>query len=136
VDVALAEKYEKPVEEAVWIPGADLAHAWRAFVSEAKAVKIAEPPGLGGGQPFVVHAPDKDIAVKLKLPPEAKKVTLYDGARKLEEKSGVASEFTIRLALGVQHIAAWQAHFIRHLPHSQPAVSSLRPMRRGDRRKG
>jgi len=104
--IAPAAEYDKSAHEAVWIPGPDLAHAWRAFVSESKQVKITQPPGLGGGQAFILHAPDQDIAVTLKLPATARKVSLFDGERLIEAKEGAAAEFAIRLQPGVHPVYA------------------------------
>lgn len=104
--IAPAQKYAKPQHEAVWIPGADLAHAWQAFVSETKTLRITEPPGLGGGQKFLTHPSDQPILVKLKVPATAKRVCLYDGERMLEAKEGPAAEFRIKLATGAHPIYA------------------------------
>ena len=105
-EIAAAGKYAKPPEQAAWLAGPDLAHAWRAFVGETKAVKITEPPGLGGGQAFHTHAPDQPIAVKLIVPASAKSVSLFDGERLLERKAGPAAEFSVTLATGVHPIYA------------------------------
>lgn len=105
-EIAPADSFSKGSEQGVWLPGADLAHAWRAFVSEAKQVKITEPPGLGGGQAFVAHVANRPIAVKLQVPADSNKVRLYDGATLIEEKLGASTDFTIKLSRGVHPIYA------------------------------
>lgn len=104
--IAPAEKYGAAREQAACLPGPDLAHAWLAFVSEAKGIKITEPPGLGGGQPFLPHLPEKPIRVRLEVPAAASSVSLFAGERLLERKDGPAAEFTIQLATGVHPIYA------------------------------
>ena len=49
--------------KTVWLPDAKTAHAWHAFVTFKPVLKLKSPPGLGDGQPFILHKVNEPIKV-------------------------------------------------------------------------
>lgn len=95
-------------ERACWFPSRRVAAVWRAFVGASKDVAIAEPPGLGDGQPFVLHPAKKPVAVRLKLGDAVKpaKVELWDAHERLAEKAEAPWAFEVSLKPGVHSLIA------------------------------
>jgi hypothetical protein len=92
-----------------WFPSRRSAAVWQAFVSpSARAVKILEPPGLGDGQPFVLHAAGKPITVRIALDAKvnASSVQLWDADTLLGECKKAPWEFEISLKPGVHSLVA------------------------------
>lgn len=92
-----------------WFPTKRTAAVWQAFVSpSAKAVKILEPPGLGDGQPFVLHSADKPVKVRVGLDAmvAASAVQIWDAERLLAERREAPWEFEVSLKPGVHALIA------------------------------
>lgn len=65
-NIAPFDEFPGPRERACWFPDAATAHAWQAFVTFAPRLVLTAPPGLGDGQPFVLHRTGEDIAVEVR----------------------------------------------------------------------
>ena len=50
-----------------WLPNEEFARLWRGFVVREPKIKFVSPPGLGDGQPFLVHDAGKQIVVKVSV---------------------------------------------------------------------
>jgi len=81
---------------------------WQAFVGATRDVTISEPPGLGDGQPFVLHSASKPVTVQVapaaKLKP--KKVELWNGHRRLAERTTAPWSFEVALPPGIHALIA------------------------------
>ena len=77
--------------KACWFPDAKTAHAWQAFVTFEPKLELTAPPGLGDGQPFVLHKVDELIEVRVKSSQETKEpIMVYSGHHRLGAlKNGV-----------------------------------------------
>ncbi len=104
--VAAYAKFSGDKAQACWLPNSYVAQVWRAFVSQNPKVKIKFPPGLGGGQPFVLHQANKPIEVKLSLQGKAKKLVLFDGDNPLKTTDGTAEPTSIQLPAGIHALIA------------------------------
>lgn len=95
-------------QRACWFPSARVAAVWRAFVSGTKDVTIAEPPGLGDGQPFVLHSSTKPVSVKLTLAARLKptKVELWNADQRLAERTAEPWTFEVSLPPGIHGLYA------------------------------
>ncbi|MGF1578301.1 MAG: hypothetical protein ACFCD0_02935 [Gemmataceae bacterium] len=102
------KEYKSDKDSACWLPDAYVASVWRAFVSKAPSIKVASPPGLGGGQELVFHAPGKDIAVKLTLRGKkpVKQVTLFDGNKEIAKAVTLPTTVTVRFGPGIHALIA------------------------------
>ena len=72
--------------EACWFPDETTARAWQAFVTREPALKIKNPPGLGDGQPFILHRVGEEIAVEggpRSKAPESAGIEVYAGAKRI-----------------------------------------------------
>ncbi len=80
------------VEEACWFPDGTVAWIWRAFVARERKVKILDPPGLGDGQPLVLHEAGNAVEVKVAVAGELSllSLSLYRGSRRLQKLDGDA----------------------------------------------
>jgi hypothetical protein len=107
-------------DQACWFPSQRVAAAWQAFVSASKEITISEPPGLGDGQPFVLHPAGKPISVKLKITAKRKplKVELWDGQQRLAQRTEAPWNFELSLKPGVHALYA-----VMH-EENQPVLSS------------
>jgi hypothetical protein len=94
--------------QVCWFPSQRSAAVWQAFVAGSKEVAITEPPGLGDGQPFVLHSATTPVAVKLalgaKLKPE--KVELWDAHQRLAERTEAPWTFEVPLKPGIHALFA------------------------------
>lgn len=107
--IASFADYKGKSAEAGWLPSKRLAAVWQAFVSpSAKQIKISEPPGLGGGQPFVLHSAGKPIKVGVSVDEKlsATHVQLYDADVLLAERKQALFEFEVTLKPGVHSLIA------------------------------
>lgn len=104
--VASWKAYPGERAAACWFPSERTAAVWRAFVGASKEVTIAEPPGLGDRQPFVLQSARKAVAVKLALADgiRPRKVTLWDAHDKLAEIAAGPWEFAVTLKPGVHSL--------------------------------
>jgi hypothetical protein len=95
-------------DRVCWFPSQRTAAVWQAFVAGTKDVTISEPPGLGDGQPFVPQSAAKPITVKLNLSPEwkADKVELWDGERRMAERTKAPWTFEVKLTPGIHALIA------------------------------
>ncbi len=64
--IAPFSEYPNAPERAAWLPDATTAHAWQAFVTFSPQLVLSAPPGLGDGQPFVLHRAGEPIDVQVR----------------------------------------------------------------------
>jgi len=93
---------------ACWFPSQRSAAVWQAFVGASKNVTIAEPPGLGDKQPFVLHSAQKPVTVKLTFGDGMKpaRVVLWDADQQLAEKTEGPWVFEVSLKPGIHSLIA------------------------------
>lgn len=63
--VASFDQYEANKSKACWFPDENTARAWQAFVTREPALKLKSPPGLGDGQPFILHHVGEVLSVEM-----------------------------------------------------------------------
>ena len=106
--VAAWKDYKGDRDAACWFPSQRVAAVWQAFVGAGtgKDVTITEPPGLGDGQPFVLHSAGKPVTVKIKLGDQLKpqKVELWDAHQRLAEKTEAPWTFEVTLKPGIHSL--------------------------------
>ena len=89
------EKFTGDKTKACWFPDAYMAHTWQAFVTYRPQVKITSPPGLGGGQPFILHEPNKDIEVSFRVDKkrvgDIDTIEIWEGDQKLKSLKEVGA---------------------------------------------
>ena len=95
-------------EKVCWFPSQRTAAVWQAFVGATRDVAITEPPGLGDGQPFVLHSAAKPVAVNVALGPKVspQKVELWDGPQRLVERTEAPWSFAVSLKPGIHALIA------------------------------
>lgn len=71
-EIAPFEKYKGDKAKACWFPDAKTAYAWQAFVTFKPQLKLKNPPGLGDGQPFILHKVGEAIEVQVAGKPKTK----------------------------------------------------------------
>ncbi len=106
--VAAWTDYQGDRDAACWFPSRRAATVWQAFVGASKNVTIAEPPGLGDKQPFVLHLAQKPVTVKLTLGEGMKpaRIVLWDADQRLAEKTEGPWTFEISLKPGIHSLIA------------------------------
>ncbi len=94
--VVVAAFFDGDPSLTAWLPDADVARTWQAFVAKEKPLRIVEPAGLGDGQPFAVHEAGKTIKVRVATRGnvEPKSIAVYDGAVKLTDVSDGSATFS------------------------------------------
>lgn len=119
--IASWKDYKGDRDRACWFPSERTAAVWRAFVSASKDVTITEPAGLGDGQAFGSHTAGKPVTVKVNVANAVKptKVELWDGERRVGERSAAPWEFKATLKAGI--------HGLYATVHEGDAVKSSRP---------
>jgi hypothetical protein len=69
--------------KACWFPDETTARAWQAFVTREPVLKLKSPPGLGDGQPLIVHKTGQNILVEIRGTPKTNgPVEVYAGTKK------------------------------------------------------
>lgn len=88
---------------ACWLPTPRVASVWSAFVSRSEGAKIMTPAGLGDGQPFTAHAPDRPIRVRAETAGKGKpaRVELLDGYKIIGQRTEAPYEFEVTLSPGI-----------------------------------
>lgn len=113
--------FKGEAEKVCWLPSQRIASTWQAFVGGTKDVTIGEPPGLGDGQPFVLHSAAKPVTVKVtlgaKLNPD--KVELWDAHERLAERTKAPWTFEVSLKPGIHALIATM-HEAGQLRNSRP----------------
>jgi hypothetical protein len=106
--IAAGKDFKGDRDAACWFPSQRSAAVWQAFVGANKDVTITEPPGLGDGQPFVLHSAAKPVSVTLKLADtlQPKKVVLWDADQRLAEKTEAPWTFEVSLKPGIHALIA------------------------------
>lgn len=106
--VAAWKEYRGDRDTACWFPSQRSAAVWQAFVGASKDVTIAEPPGLGDKQPFLLQSAKKPVTVKLTLGDGVKpaKVVLWDTDQRLAEKTAGPWTFEVSLKPGIHTLIA------------------------------
>lgn len=107
--IAPVARFKGNASKACWLPDADVAAVWQAFVVREPKLTIAAPKGFGDKQPFAPHPAGKPIAVRLQVASDlnAKKIDLYDGSRKIATLAGPPPQVTIeQLDPGVHALIA------------------------------
>jgi hypothetical protein len=79
-------EYQGDKVKTCWLPDAKTAHAWQAFVTFKPKLKLKNPPGLGDGQPFILHKVDEWIEVEIAGSPRTKgPIEVRSGAEQIGE---------------------------------------------------
>jgi hypothetical protein len=106
--VAAWKDYAGDRTTACWLPSPRTAAVWRAFVGASRDVVIAEPPGLGDKQPFILQSSTKPVVTKVTVAKGIKpvRVTLWDAQEKLAEKTDGPWEFEVTLKPGIHSLIA------------------------------
>jgi hypothetical protein len=106
--IAAWKDFKGDRDAACWFPSQRSAAVWQAFVGASKDVTINEPPGLGDGQPFVLHSARKPVTVKLTFPDGAmpERVELWDADQRLAEKAEAPWTFEVSLKPGIHALTA------------------------------
>ena len=85
-EIAPFEKYKGDKAKACWFPDAKTAYAWQAFVTFKPQLKLKNPPGLGDGQPFILHKVGEAIEVQVAGKPKTKgAIEVWAGTKRLGE---------------------------------------------------
>ncbi len=72
--------------KACWLPDEKTARAWQAFVTYKPQLELKSPPGLGDGQPFILHQVGETISVERKSTSQRESATpveVFAGGKKL-----------------------------------------------------
>lgn len=81
--------------QACWFPDEQTARTWQAFVTKEPALQIKQPPGLGDGQPFIIHRTGEEIVIQGRKKgnnDDNETIEVYAGARKIAAlKDGTAT---------------------------------------------
>lgn len=93
-------------DQACWFPTERTAAVWRAFVAGTNDVILEAPAGLGDKQKFPALSAKSPIAVVVRAKGDATKVTLWNGAERLAEKTSAPWEFETRLPAGIHGLHA------------------------------
>ena len=64
--IAPFAEYKGDKAKACWLPDENTARAWQAFVTYKPPLELKSPPGLGDGQPFILHKVGETITVEIK----------------------------------------------------------------------
>jgi hypothetical protein len=106
--VAAPADFKGDPASVCWLPTARTAAVWRAFVAPSKQVRIAEPPGMGDKQPFVLHPAEKPVKVRLDLDGSLKPsvVELWDADALVAKKTEGPWEFDAALKPGLHALIA------------------------------
>lgn len=97
------------VARACWFPDGANARLWQAFVVKTPKVRIAQPAGLGDGQPFAVHEAGEPVEVEVRVADEleAETIAVYRGDELLAEgPAGASSLMTPELPAGIHGLVA------------------------------
>ena len=79
-------KFKGNKAKACWFPDAKTAYAWQAFVTFKPQLKLKNPPGLGDGQPFILHKVSEAIEVQVAGKPKTKgAIEVWAGTKRLGE---------------------------------------------------
>jgi hypothetical protein len=91
---------------ACWFPSPRTAAVWQAFVGASRDVVIAEPPGLGDGQPFLLHPATRPVVVKVRIGDRVKprKLELWDADQRLAERTEAPWTFEASLKPGIHSL--------------------------------
>lgn len=84
--IAPFDEYQGDKFKACWFPDATTAKAWQAFVTREPVLELKSPPGLGDGQPFILHEVGAPMTVEMKSNSKtdpSKLVEVFAGARRL-----------------------------------------------------
>ena len=106
--IQAAKEFSGDATKVGWLPSQRSAAVWQAFVGGVRNVIISETPGLGDGQPFVLHSAAKPIAVKVSLGDAARpqKVELWDAHTRLAERVTAPWTFEVTLKPGIHSLIA------------------------------
>ncbi len=89
--VAPFKEYPGDKSKACWLPDEKTARAWQAFVTAQPQLEMKSPPGLGDGQPFLLHKVGETITVEMKSKTQEKfrvPVEVFAGGKKLGQLEG------------------------------------------------
>lgn len=85
-NIAPFDEYKGDKSKACWLPDEKTARAWQAFVTHQPKLELKSPPGLGDGQPFVLHKVGNRIKVKMESKtqePFSAPIEVFAGGKKL-----------------------------------------------------
>lgn len=89
------DKFAGDKSQACWFPDEKTARAWQAFVTREPVLELKQPPGLGDGQPFILHRVGDRITVEGRLKVEQANsgtIEVYEGTKRVAElKEGTAT---------------------------------------------
>lgn len=98
--------YQGDPAKVCWFPSQHTAAVWQAFVAGTKEVAISAPPGLGDGQPFILHSAVQPIDVRAAIEPGLKpeKVELWDAHERLAQRTEAPWNFAVMLKPGIHSL--------------------------------